>query len=262
MCHAKDPLHKKEIANKVSNYRNIILKLTQKSKANHFNKYFHDNKLNIFKTWEEIVKIINISKKLSDNINCIQIGKNAITNSSDIANEFNSYFTSVAKQIEEKLKKPKHHYSNYLKNPNRNSFFITPANNEEVLAEIKNLKKKKSSRPSIIPNKFLKLLHTPLSKPISLTANLSFSTGIFTANLKTANLIAIFKKYDHTSCNNYRPSSLISNISKINERFIHSRIMTFLNANEILYERRYGQAFDSGNFSCGIFLVLQKVLIP
>ena len=74
---------------------------------------FHDNKLNIFKAWGGIREMINISKKGSNNINCIQIGKNTITNSSVIANEFNTHFTSVAKQIEEKLIKPKHHYSKY-----------------------------------------------------------------------------------------------------------------------------------------------------
>ena len=125
-----------------------------------------------------------------------------------------------------------------MKNPNSNSFFITPTNNEEVLSEIKNLKKDKSSGPSSIPVKILKLFQTPLSKPISLIANLSFSTGIFPVNLKTANVILIFKKDDHTSCNNYRPISLLSNISKITDRLIHSRLMTFLNANEILYERQ------------------------
>ena len=52
---------------------------------------------------EGIREIMNISKKGSNNIDCIQIGKNTITNSSDIANEFNRYFTSIAKQIEEKL---------------------------------------------------------------------------------------------------------------------------------------------------------------
>ena len=77
MCHAKDPLHKEELANKVKNYKNTILKLTRKSKANHFNKYFHDNKLNIFKTWEGIREIINISKKGS--INSIQIGQHTIS---------------------------------------------------------------------------------------------------------------------------------------------------------------------------------------
>ena len=136
-------------------------------------------------------------------------------------------------------KTSKHHYSKYLKNPNSNSFFITLTNNEEVLSEMKNLKKDKSSQPSSIPIKILKLFQAPLSKPISLIANLSFSTGIFPANLKTANVILIFKKDDHTSCNNYRPISLLSNISKIIERLIHSRLMMFLNANRILYERQF-----------------------
>ena len=164
-----------------------------------------------------------------------------------------------------------------MKNPNSNSFFITPTNNEEVLSEIKNLKKDKSSGPSSTPVKILKLFQTPLSKPISLIANLSFSTGIFPVNLKTANVIPIFKKDDHTSCNNYRPISLLSNISKIIERLIHSRLMTFLNANEILYKRQFGfrhnhstthalsaitekirQACDLGNFVCWVFLDLQK----
>ena len=141
--------------------------------------------MNIFKTWEGIREIINISKKGSNNINCIQIRRTTISNSSDIANEFNRHFTLVAKQIEEKLIKPKHHYSKYLKNPNSNSFFIAPTNNEEVLSEIKNLKTGKSPGPSSIPIKFLKLFQTPLSKPILLIANLSFSTGIFPTNLKT-----------------------------------------------------------------------------
>ena len=202
-----------------------------------------------------------------NNINCIQIGRTTIFNSSDIANEFNRHFTSVAKQIEEKLIKPKHHYSKYLKSPNSNSFFIVPTKNEEVLSEIKNLKKDKSSGPSSIPIKFLKLFQTPLSKPISLIANLSFSTGIFPANLKTANVIPIFKKDDHTS--------LLSNISKIIERIKHSCLMTFLNANDVLHERQFGfrhnhstthalsaitekirQACDSENFASEVFLDL------
>ena len=75
MCRAKDPLHNEEIAHKVKNYRNTIRKLTRTSKAKHINKYFHDNKLNVFKTWEGIREIINISKKESNNSNYIQIRK-------------------------------------------------------------------------------------------------------------------------------------------------------------------------------------------
>ena len=128
-----------------------------------------------------------------------------------------------------------------------------------------------------LKHKFLKLFQIPLSKPISLIANLLFSTGIFSANLKTTNVIPIFKKDDYSSCNSYRSISLLSKISKIIERLIHSRLMTFLNANEILHERQLGfrhnhsttrapsaitektrQTCDSGNFACGLFLDLQK----
>ena len=79
MYRVKYPLHKDELGNKVKNYRNAMLKLTRKSKANLFNKYFHDNKLNIFKTWEGIREIINISKNRSNIINFIQIKKKTVS---------------------------------------------------------------------------------------------------------------------------------------------------------------------------------------
>ena len=53
MCRANDPLHKEELVIKVKNYRNTILELMRKSKANHFNKYFQDNKLKYSKHGRE-----------------------------------------------------------------------------------------------------------------------------------------------------------------------------------------------------------------
>ena len=114
----------------------------------------------------------------------------------------NKHFTSIAKQTEENLIKPKHKYSEYLKNPNTNSFFISPTNSDKVLSVIKELKHKKSIGPSSIPSKFLKLFQTALSKTISLITNLSFSFKTFPNNLKIANLTPIFKKDDRTICNN------------------------------------------------------------
>ena len=51
------------------------------------------------------------------------------------------------------------------------SLYLLP---DEVLSVIKELKNNKSTGPSSIPSKFLKLFQTALSKPISLIANLSF----------------------------------------------------------------------------------------
>ena len=277
MCRSKDPFNKKELETKVKNYKKALLKLIRNSKANHFNNFFHENKLNLFKTWEGIMENINISKKRATDITSIQIGNKTVKISYEIASEFYKHFTSIAKQIEENLIKPKHKYSEYLKNPNANSFFISPTNSDEVLSLIKKLKNNKSAGPSSIPSKFLKLFQTALSKPISFTANLSLSSGTFPNNVKIANVITVFKKDDCTICNNCRPISLLSNISKIIEKLIHTRLTIFLNKSNILYERQFGyrpnhsmahalleitekikEACDSVKYACGVFLDLQK----
>ena len=228
MCRTKDPLKREELVNKVKTYKKYILHLTRKSKANHFNN-FQENKLNLFKTWEGIRKIINVTTKGSKEINCIQIGNKTINNPTKIANNFNNHFTSIAEKIEDNLVKSKFNYSKYLSNPNEYSFFMKPTNAEEVLCEITKLKNNKSIGPCSIPLKFLKLFKTILSEPISLIANISFSTGTFPSTLKTANVIPIYKKEDHTLCNNYHPISLLSNISKIIEKLVHIRLTKFLN---------------------------------
>ena len=61
--HSKNLFNKSELENKVKNYKKVLLKLTWNSKANDFNNFSRENKLNLFKTWEGITKIINISKK-------------------------------------------------------------------------------------------------------------------------------------------------------------------------------------------------------
>ena len=58
-------------------------------------------------------KIANKVKYYKDQIVSTEfkVEKNTTTNSSYIANKFNRHFASVAKQIEEKLIKPKDQYS-------------------------------------------------------------------------------------------------------------------------------------------------------
>ena len=70
MCRSQDPLNKKKLEIKAKNYKKALLELIQNSKINHFNNFFRENKLNLFKTWECIRKIINICKKrTADNHN-------------------------------------------------------------------------------------------------------------------------------------------------------------------------------------------------
>ena len=98
MCQTKNPLKTEELVNKVKTYKKYTLSLTRKSKANHFNNFFQENKLNFFKTWEGIRKMINITPKGSKEINCIQVGNKTINSPIKTANNFNNQFTSKAEK--------------------------------------------------------------------------------------------------------------------------------------------------------------------
>ena len=62
--------------------------------------------------------------------------------------------------------------------------------------------------------------------PITHICNLSFKNGIFPENIKTAKIIPIFKSGDREDCTNYRPISLLPQISKILEKKLFNRRLT------------------------------------
>ena len=49
------------------------LKLNKISKGNHYQKYFHEHKENMLKTWNGIKSIININKKEKKYVNCVKV---------------------------------------------------------------------------------------------------------------------------------------------------------------------------------------------
>ena len=76
--------------------------------------------------------------------------------------------------------------------------------------------------------------------PLTEIINLSFNEGKFPTQLKSANMIPVFKKQDKLEVNNYRPISLISNISKIIEKLIHRGLNSFLEQHNIFYPSQFG----------------------
>ena len=189
---------------------------------------------------EGIRDIKNITKKSKNNISSIQVNGRDITDPAIIANEFNNHFTTIAKQIVEKLITPNLHFSNCLSEPVEETLTLRPLDKLEVTSIINSLNAKKAFAPASIPNNFLKLLKNELRKFISLLPNISFNKSMLPNILKIGNVTLIFKNNDPDLCNKYRPISLLSNISKIFEKVIHARLSEFLSRNNVLYEKQFG----------------------
>ena len=130
-------------------------------------------------------------------------------------------------------------YQDYLCNPVVKIFHLDPTNTEEVQSNIKTFKNNKSTDPSSIPNKLLKQFKKPLSEPLTLLINLTSPEGKFPSILKLGKIFPVHKKGCKTEVTNYRPISLLSNISKIIEEMVHDRLYMFLEQNNAFYSHQF-----------------------
>ena len=95
--------------------------------------------------------------------------------------------------------------------------------------------------------------------------------------MKFAIVISIHKKDDILDCDNYRPISLLPNISKLFEKLIKNRLSKFLEKNKCHFSRQFEfrnkhstthalidltktirKAIDDNEFACGVFLDFKK----
>ena len=88
--------------------------------------------------------------------------------------------------------------------------------------------------------KMLKFIKYQIALPLSHLFTLSVTTGVFPAKLKTSKTIPIFKAGDCLSCDNYRPISLLSTISKILEKIVANSLVNHLELNNLLFENQFG----------------------
>ena len=139
------------------------------------------------------------------------------------------------------------------------------------------MKSSKACGPNSISTNLLIEFSELLAPPLSCIINMSLQEGVFPSLNKEADVCPIHKNNEMTKCENYRPISLLSNISKIFERVMYSRLDNFLTTSEILYKFQFGfrkhystnhallniveqirKALDTKMFTCGVFIDLEK----
>ena len=81
----------------------------------------------------------------------------------------------------------------------------------------------------------IKYVGPHIAAPFAHICNLSFSSGLFPSEMKTAKVTPVYKGDSRDEFSNYSLISLLPNFSKILEKIMLNRLSEFLNKHEILY---------------------------
>ena len=106
-------------------------------------------------------------------------------------------------------------------------------NKDESLKEILNLDILKACQDSDIPSRIIKENADIFTDILHPSFNNSIYQSEFPLILKLANITPVFKKGDRNSKENYRPASILSNISKIFESCMFHQISSFMDSYSI-----------------------------
>ena len=103
------------------------------------------------------------------------------------------------------------------------SFVFESVTKEKIEKLITNLNIKKAVQSNDIPTKLVKEFGYLFSKYIATSINRCITGGTFVNAFKKAEVRPIYKKDGRTEKSNYRPISVLSNVSKIYERCLYEQ---------------------------------------
>ena len=115
--------------------------------------------------------------------------------------------------------------------------FLNPTSAFKIRCIINQLNINKSCG---IEAKFIVLASEVLSPVLAILFNACFDFGIFPTCLKTAKVVPVYKAGDINEVTNYRPISILSIFSKILEKLVHTRTLSFLKCHSVLTPTQYG----------------------
>ena len=90
--------------------------------------------------------------------------------------------------------------------------------------------------------------------------NLTIFSGIYPDSLKIARVTPVHKSESKDNPNNYRPISILPVLNKIFETVLHSRLMSFLDSQNFLYNKQYGFRKKSGTHTVTYELLNELLL--
>jgi len=282
-CNKKSRLYKKMIKNPsdkntqvFTQYRNKLKSLLRSAERSYYNDKFMQCKQDLKSTWKLVRTLLNQpDKKQIPNV-FIKDGTN-IEGHSNIANEFNTYFTNISSTLLAKIPASNKDFHHYLKSAPPDSLFFHPCTPAEIINTCNELQQKQSVGYDNISSSVIKNSISNLAYILAELVNCSMSNGIVPDELKIAKVVPIYKTGDTNVFSNYRPISVLPFFSKIFEKIAANRLTDYLDKYNIINKNQFGfrkncstsmavinmvekitKALDEKLFTIGVFIDLSK----
>lgn len=139
----------------------------------------------------------------------------------------------------------------------KDSIFLTPINELEIKKHINLIKPHSSFFEYGLNNNILKKTSNTISFTLMLIFNLALSSSVYNLFRKFV-VTPIFKNGNKLDCSNYRPISLSLSLSKLLEKCIKSRVMTFLDKNKFYDNNQYG--FVNGRSTSNAYFLVNHYI--
>ena len=260
---------------KYKKYKREINKLIRKARREYYNKKIGSNRTNLKIQWKYIKEIMGNTTK-NDYPESFDYGCNTLTHPSDICNGFNEFFVNIGLNLANKIPASGNVFEQYLNQPNPKSIFLNPTTEMETLRIFSDLRVSAPGWDNISLTLIKPIVNYILPQLVHIF-NLSFQQGVVPSETKIARVKPLYKSDNPNLFCNYRPISILPIFSKVFEKLIHKRLITFFTENDIIYDYQFGfrerhstslaltflnhriaSSFENNQISLGIFLDFSK----
>ena len=249
--------------------RNICVSILRKAKRSYFENLDIKNLSDNRKFWGTIKPLFSNKVRSNDYI-ILNENDLLIRNEYKIANIFNTIFvnivpnlgmeidqqypsnvSNISDPVEKAIKKYQKHPSISIINKmvssveNEASFSFTCVTVDDISKEIKRLDIKKATQESDIPTKVIKQFPNLFIDFLHKNINSCLTEGTFPNDFKKAVVHPIHKKECKTEKSNYRPISILPNLSKIYERLLYDQMYSYFDKFFVKYQCCFRKGYNA-----------------
>lgn len=238
-------------------YSKLLKKCISQAQKNKNGNFINNSKNKTKAAWQIIKDKDNHDS--NKDIDCITINNQKIYDPMLIAEAFNTHFIETSNEPSILSANQSNFKPEMSVNALGCSLYLKPVTNDELRKHILSLNNTKSEGPDEICTDVIKKCIDELTPILTYLVNLSFERGEFPVRLKNSHIKPIHKKGCKNDIANYRPITLIPIISKIFEKCMFDRLMSYCRNFNIINKHQYGFQKQKST-TLAMFALFQEVI--